>query len=104
ASAASFVVLVGIVRWADRLGGWGCVVALAIVLPLISLPFGYAGEVLSRRNGLSRQTTGGWLVDQAKARAIGLVLGGLIALGLLGLGRVGAALGAGPALGGGSGG
>ena len=62
--------------------------ALAVVLPLISLPFEYAGEVLSRRNGLSRQTTGGWLADQAKARAIGLVLGGLIALGLLGLGRL----------------
>jgi STE24 endopeptidase len=87
-SAASLVVLVGIVHWAGRLGGWGCVVALAIVLPLISLPFGYAGEVLSRRNGLSRQSTGGWLADQAKARAIGLVLGGLIALGLLGLGRL----------------
>ena len=87
-SAASLVVLVGIVHWADRLGGWGCVLALAVVLPLISLPFEYAGEVLSRRNGLSRQTTGGWLADQAKARAIGLVLGGLIALGLLGLGRL----------------
>ena len=34
-SAASLVVLVGIVHWAGRLGGWGCVVALAVVLPLI---------------------------------------------------------------------
>ena len=35
--------------------------------------------MLSRRNGLSRQTTGGWLADAAKARAVGLVLGTIAA-------------------------
>jgi STE24 endopeptidase len=84
---AGFTCLVAVVAWADTLGGWGCVIALGLFLPLVSLPFGYAGHVLSRRNGLSRQTTGGWLADQAKARAIGLVLGGLAALALLGVQR-----------------
>ena len=48
--------LVAVVAWAGTLGAWGCVIALALVLPALSLPFGYAGHVLSRRNGLSRQT------------------------------------------------
>jgi STE24 endopeptidase len=86
--AAGLIALVTVVVWAGRLGGWGCVVALAVVLPLISLPFGYAGHVLSRRNGLSRQTVAGWLADQAKARLIGLVLGSIVALGLLGCQRL----------------
>ena len=86
--AAGLVVLVAVVAWAGRLGGWGCVAALAVALPVISLPFGYAGHVLSRRNGLSRQTLAGWLADQAKARLIGLVLGGVVALGLLGCQRL----------------
>ncbi len=80
--------LIAVVALADTLGGWGCAIALGLVLPLISLPFGYAGHVLSRRNGLSRQSTGGWLADQAKARAIGLVLGTLAALALLGTQRL----------------
>ncbi len=84
---AGITCLIVVVAWADTLGGWGCVIALALVLPLISLPFGYAGHVLSRRNGLSRQTTGGWLADQGKARAIGFVLGGAATLALLGLQR-----------------
>jgi STE24 endopeptidase len=87
-TGAGMVVLVAIVVWAGRLGGWGCAVALTLVLPAVSLPFGYAGHLLSRRNGLSRQTAGGWLADQAKARAIGLVLAGSVALGLLGLQRL----------------
>src|SRR5262249_55358124 len=82
-AAAGLVVLAAIAIWADSLGGWGCVAALVIVLPLISLPFGYAGHVLSRRNGLSRQTAAGWLGGQAKARMIGLGLGGAVAVGLL---------------------
>jgi STE24 endopeptidase len=82
-TVAGLIALAAMAIWADSLGGWGCVAALVIVLPLISLPFGYAGHVLSRRNGLSRQTTGGWLADQGKARLIGLVLGGIVALGLL---------------------
>jgi STE24 endopeptidase len=87
-TAAGLIGLVAVVAWADRLGGWGCVVALAIALPLISLPFGYAGHVLSKHNGLSRQTTGGWLADQVKARLIGLVLGGVVALVLLACQRI----------------
>jgi STE24 endopeptidase len=82
-TAAGVVGLAAIAIWADTLGGWGCVAALAVGLPLISIPFGYAGHVLSRRNGLSRQTVAGWLADQAKARLIGLALGGAVALGLL---------------------
>jgi len=80
--------LAAITIWAGLLGGWGCVAALAIGLPVISLPFGYAGHLLSRRNGLSRQSAGGWLADQGKARLIGLVLGGAVALGLLGCQRL----------------
>jgi STE24 endopeptidase len=87
-TAAGLVALAAIAIWADSLGGWGCAAALVIVLPLISLPFGYAGHVLSRHNGLSRQTVAGWLADQAKARLIGLVLGGAVALGLLGCQRL----------------
>ena len=85
---AGLVALVAVVVWAGALGGWGCVAALAAVLPAISLPFGYAGYVLSRRNGLSRQTPGGWLADQGKARAVGLLLGALVALGPLGIQRL----------------
>jgi STE24 endopeptidase len=89
-TAAGIAVLVAIVIWAGRLGPWGCVAALALLLPAVSLPSGYAGHVLSRRNGLSRQTTAGWLADQAKARAIGLVLGAAVTIGLLGLQRLSA--------------
>src|SRR5438552_13041782 len=87
-TAAGLVALAAIAIGADSLGGWGCVAALVTALPLISLPFGYAGHVLSRRNGLSRQAVGGWLADQAKARLIGLALGGAVALGLLGCQRL----------------
>jgi STE24 endopeptidase len=89
-TVAGVVSLAAVAIWADSLGGWGCVAALAIALPLISLPFGYAGYLLSRRNGLSRQTAAGWLADQAKARVIGLVLGGAVALGLLACQRLSA--------------
>lgn len=87
-TVVGMVALVAVVATADTLGPWGCVVALGIVLPLISLPFGYAGYRLSRRHGLSRQTTGGWMADQAKARAVGFALGVPVALGLLGLQRI----------------
>jgi STE24 endopeptidase len=87
-SVAGLTGLAAVAIWADSLGGWGTVAALAVGLPLISLPFGYAGYVLSRRNGLSRQTVVGWLADQGKARLIGLVLGGAVALGLLGCQRL----------------
>jgi Zn-dependent protease with chaperone function len=87
-TAIGMIALVAVVATADTLGPWGCVVALVIVLPVISLPFSYAGYRLSRRHGLSRQTTGGWLADQAKARAVGFALGVPVALGLLGIQRI----------------
>src|SRR5437870_5802787 len=87
-TAVGLAALVAVVAGAGSLGGWGCVAALAIALPALSLPFGYAGYQLSRRHGLSRQTVGGWLADQAKARAVGLVLGVPAALGLLALQRI----------------
>ncbi|MDX6594338.1 MAG: endopeptidase [Gaiellales bacterium] len=80
---AGLAALIAVVVWADTLGGWGAVVALAIVLPAISLPFSYAGYRLSRLHGMSRQTIRGWLADQAKARMLGLLLGGSAALGML---------------------
>jgi len=85
---AGLAALVAVVVWTDELGGWGAVVALAVVLPLISLPFSYAGYRLSHLHGLSRQTVAGWLADQAKGRAIALVLGGGAALGMLGVQRL----------------
>src|SRR5262249_34337608 len=36
----------------------------------------YSGFLLERRYGLSNETFGGWLLDQAKSFAIGIVLGG----------------------------
>src|SRR5436305_13383281 len=87
-TAVGLAALVAVVAAAGSLGGWGCVAALAIVLPALSLPFGYAGYRLSRRHGLSRQTPGGWLADQGKARPVGLALGAPVALGLLGLQRL----------------
>jgi STE24 endopeptidase len=87
-TAVGMAGLIIVVAAADTLGPWGCVIALAIVLPLISLPFGYAGYRLSRHHALSRQTPGGWLADQAKARAVGLAMGTPVALGLLGLQRI----------------
>lgn len=46
---------------------------------LINLPLGYySGFVLPHRFGLSTQTLAGWVSDQIKAGAVGLILGGLI--------------------------
>ena len=73
--AVSLVALVAVVLAAGSLGGWGSLAALALLLPLVSLPFGYAGYRLSRANGLSRQTVGGWAVDRVKGWAVGLVIG-----------------------------
>jgi STE24 endopeptidase len=75
--------LVAVVAAADRLGAYGCVVALGVALPLLDLPFAVAGYRLSRRYGLSRQTPGGWLADRAKGLAVGGVLGVVVAGGLL---------------------
>jgi STE24 endopeptidase len=83
----NLVVLVAIVAAAGTLGGWGSVAALIILPTLASLPFGLVRYRLSRANGLSRQTTGGWLADRAKGLAVGLVLGIPAGLAVLGLQR-----------------
>ena len=64
-------------------GRYGCIVALGVGLPLLDLPFGVAGYRLSRRYGLSRQTPGGWLSDRAKGLGVGVVLGVVVAGGLI---------------------
>ncbi len=79
--------LIVIVAAAGALGGWGCVVALGVLLPLISLPFGLAGNRLSRGYGLSRQSARAWLSDWAKGIALGDVLGAAAALAVLGCQR-----------------
>lgn len=49
---------------------------LMVVYGILTAPAGYyTGYVLPRRYGLSIQKLPGWLADQAKAAAIGLVLG-----------------------------
>lgn len=51
-------------------------ILLLIVLHLIELPFAfYQGFVLEHRYGLSNETPGRWLADQAKGGALTLVLG-----------------------------
>jgi STE24 endopeptidase len=82
-TAVGFVALVAVVAAAGSLGTYGCIVALAVVLPLLDLPFGVAGYRLSRRYGLSRQTPGGWLADRAKGLAVGVVIGIVVAGGLI---------------------
>jgi STE24 endopeptidase len=53
------------------------VVLLAIVNEAIGLPLAfYSGFALERRYGLSNETFAAWLRDQAKALAIGVILGG----------------------------
>jgi len=58
----------------------GVVILYAVLLSLVnemgSLPISfYSGFVLERRYGLSNERFGGWLRDQAKSLAIGLLLG-----------------------------
>jgi STE24 endopeptidase len=59
----------------------GYVILLSIANEVIALPLAfYSGFMLERRYGLSTETLGGWLFDQAKSFAIGIVLGGGAAL------------------------
>ncbi len=52
-----------------------CVTLLVLLNELGALPLGfYGGYVLDTRYGVSRQTLGTWLADQAKSLALGLVL------------------------------
>ena len=82
-TAAALAGLVAIVAGAGRLGWLGCLAALGLGLPALEFPFAVAGHRLSRRYGLSRQRPGGWLADRAKGLAVGLALGGAVALGLV---------------------
>ena len=53
------------------------VALLSVVNEIVTLPLGfYSGFVLERRYELSNETLGGWLRDQLKSFAIGLVLAG----------------------------
>lgn len=86
-SVVSLAVLAAITAAAGTLGAWGSLAALAVLPALVSLPFGYVGWRLSRAYGLSRQSLGGWLGDRAKGLALGLILGGIAAAGVLALQR-----------------
>lgn len=51
-------------------------VLLTLIVDVSTLPFAfYSGFLLERRYGLSDQTLGTWLLDQAKGLVLGLILG-----------------------------
>lgn len=53
------------------------VVLLSLVNEIVAMPLAfYGGFVLERRYGLSNETLGGWLKDQAKSFGVGILLGG----------------------------
>ncbi|HEX2987430.1 MAG TPA: M48 family metallopeptidase [Chloroflexota bacterium] len=59
------------------------VLVFVVAMAVISLPLSYySGLVLPRRHGLSHQSVGSWLVDQAKGLGIG-VLFAIVALEIL---------------------
>ena len=63
----------------DAAGGYVVpyVVLLSLANEVVALPLAfYSGFLLERRYGLSNETLGAWLLDQAKSFAIGIVLGG----------------------------
>lgn len=47
---------------------------------LVNFPFSYAHYWLEKERGLSKQSLGSWLGDQAKGIAVGVVLGGVVLL------------------------
>jgi len=56
------------------------VVLLSLLNEVSSILLGfYSGFVIERRYGLSNQTFGGWLLDQLKGLALGMILGGVAA-------------------------
>jgi STE24 endopeptidase len=56
------------------------VALLAVINEIGSLPLSfYGGYLVERRYGLSTQSLDGWIVDQLKAAAVGVVLGGVAA-------------------------
>jgi STE24 endopeptidase len=86
-TACGLLLLVALTAAAGTLGGAGTLLAMAVLPVVLSLPFGLTGHRLSVRNGLSRQSTAGWLRDWGKGVAIGLALGGVAAFGVLALQR-----------------
>jgi STE24 endopeptidase len=86
-TAVGLAALAALVAVAGDLGGAACFVALAVGLPLLSLPFGLVRYRMARRVGLSRQPLSGWIADWLKGMALGLALGGTAALAVIGLQR-----------------
>lgn len=80
--------------WVEHVpGGWPVRVvivaaAIAIVVTVLSLPLGFVrGFVVSRDWGLSTQSFSGWMSDQARSLAVGLVVASVTALVFFGLVR-----------------
>ena len=62
--------------WTSALSVLVYVLLLSLMHELVSLPLGfYSGYLLERKFGLSNERLGGWLGDQVKSFALGLVLG-----------------------------
>jgi STE24 endopeptidase len=56
------------------------VTLLSLLNEVVSIPLSfYSGFLIERRYGLSNQTLRGWLLDELKGLAVGLILGGLAA-------------------------
>jgi len=61
--------------WREPIAVLVFVLLLLLLNEVVALPLGfYSGFLLERHYELSKETIGGWLVDQAKAFGIGLVL------------------------------
>lgn len=56
------------------------VTMLSLLNEFVSIPLSfYGGFLIERRYGLSNQSLGGWLLDELKGLALGVILGGLAA-------------------------
>jgi Zn-dependent protease with chaperone function len=65
------------------------VIILVLITEMATVPLAfYGGFVLERRYGLSTQRVGGWLLDQLKSVAIGIVLGTAAAIAVYSLIRL----------------
>jgi STE24 endopeptidase len=73
--------------WAGAAAVWAVVVVAA--LDLLSLPLdAWSGWAREREWGFSRQSFGAWLLDRAKASAVGIVLAALAWVAIVGLAHV----------------
>lgn len=76
-AAEAVAVGAGLGVWRGSTTVFSYVVLLSLLHELGSLPLGFCGGYyLERRYGLSNETIGGWLGDQAKSFCIAVVLGG----------------------------